>query len=323
MPDQYAAWLRAALAANQADPFCCAPLWQMSFHWSFAPERRLLVETAGESLVAFAENVVAPGEVFLTPPESSWCFGCPVLGKEGGALFAAVLRFFARSYAPSFPRIILSGLRPETDVARTLLQPSGLPLRARPVSAGIQCAASLEGGLDGFLSRRSANHRRKLRRAAAAARQEGIVFERVLPGTDGEAQAVYARMLAVERASWKGIGHCGMAEDGVRQFYALLLETLAAARAARVIFARREERDIGFIFGGLAGTVYRGQQFSYAQEWRRFSVGNLMQLEQIAWLCEEGASRYDMGPLDGPRMDYKAHWTELLFPIRAWIVEKA
>jgi CelD/BcsL family acetyltransferase involved in cellulose biosynthesis len=31
-----------------------------------------------------------------------------------------------------------------------------------------------------------------------------------------------------------------------------------------------------------------------------------MQLEKIRWLCEEGVSRYDMGPL----MDYKRHWTE-------------
>ena len=42
-------------------------------------------------------------------------------------------------------------------------------------------------------------------------------------------------------------------------------------------------------------------------------LGNLLQLEQIRWLCEEGADRYDMGP----QMDYKRHWTEITTRIEA------
>lgn len=76
--------------------------------------------------------------------------------------------------------------------------------------------------------------------------------------------------------------------------------------SGRVMFARHEGRDIGFIFGALFGNVYRGQQFSYADDWKGASIGNLLQLEQIRWLCEEGAIRYDMGP----QMGYKRHWTE-------------
>ena len=36
------------------------------------------------------------------------------------------------------------------------------------------------------------------------------------------------------------------------------------------------------------------------------SIGNLLQLEQVRWLCEEGVERYDMGPV----MDYKRSWME-------------
>ena len=82
---------------------------------------------------------------------------------------------------------------------------------------------------------------------------------------------------------------------------------------ARVIIARHSERDIGFIFGGVTNGIYRGQQFSFADAWRKASIGNLLQLEQIRWLCEEGATRYDMGPM----MDYKRHWTEQRFRIEA------
>ena len=47
-----------------------------------------------------------------------------------------------------------------------------------------------------------------------------------------------------------------------------------------------------------------------------------MQIEKIRWLCEEGVQRYDMGPLDGPKMQYKSHWTETAFPLRTWLIEK-
>ena len=85
-----------------------------------------------------------------------------------------------------------------------------------------------------------------------------------------------------------------------------MLKRLAVSGNGRVIFARHARGDIGFIFGGPAGTVYRRQQFSYADDWQAASIGNLLQLEQVRWLCEEGATRYDMGPFKG----YKRHWTE-------------
>ena len=69
--------------------------------------------------------------------------------------------------------------------------------------------------------------------------------------------------------------------------------------------------------------MYRGQQFSYAHDCHTLSLGNLMQIEKIRWLCEEGVQRYDMGPLDGPKMQYKSHWTETAFPLRTWLIEKA
>ncbi|GHU30893.1 hypothetical protein AGMMS50256_18540 [Betaproteobacteria bacterium] len=113
-----------------------------------------------------------------------------------------------------------------------------------------------------------------------------------------------------------------MAEPPAKQFYDVMLKRLTAAKEARVIFARQEDKDIGFIFGGLAGRIYRGQQFSYDDAWKNFSIGNLMQVEQIKWLCEDGVARYDMGPLNGPCMDYKSHWTEKEFEHQIWILER-
>ncbi|MBO4368549.1 MAG: GNAT family N-acetyltransferase, partial [Desulfovibrio sp.] len=68
--------------------------------------------------------------------------------------------------------------------------------------------------------------------------------------------------------------------------------------------------------------IYRGQQFSYNQAWHRYSIGNTLQFEQIRWLTEEKIVRYDMGPITGPRMGYKEHWTERTFPLESWILKR-
>lgn len=321
-PPQYEPWLQLALSTGQADPFGCTPSWQLAFQDAFNPARRLLIAEEEGSVMAFAENRAGEEEIYITPLEFSWFFGCPLLGEGAPRLFAEAVHFFARAYAPHFPKIIIGGLAPGSDGVRTLLEHAGMPLRARLVGGNLLGVASLSGGLDGYLSRRTANHRRNLKREAAKAKEQGIHFERVLPTTEREAQDAFDRMLAVERASWKGLGHCGMAEPMVCDFYAFLLRRMAPAKEGRIIFARREDEDVGFIFGGMAGRIYRGQQFSYAQRWHELSIGNLMQMEKIRWLCEEGATRYDMGSMTGPKMQYKAHWVETALPIRTWLIEK-
>ncbi len=321
-PEQTPTWTNAALNTEQADPFCNTPTWQLAFHDAFAPERRLLVEESCGSVIAFAENIFASEQIFLTPLEPSWFFGCPLLGKDAVHLFAEALGFLGEVYTRVFPKIAISGIRPSGNLGRLLLRHLGGKFDFFLHSKSTQCSASLLGGVDGYLSRRSANHRAKLKKAVKKAREKGIFFERLDPSSPEEVKTVYSRMLAVERTSWKGIGRCGMGEDGVKEFYAGMMDRLVLSKSGRVIFARYEDTDIGFIFGAMAGEIYRGQQFSYTADWQDFSIGNLMQIEQIVRLCEEGIKRYDMGPLSGPRMGYKAHWTENSIPIQTWILEK-
>lgn len=302
---------RAAARARHADPFCCRTEWQLSYHEAFAPRRPLLLRAAGESVVAFARRDHARLGPLLEPLESHWLFGCPVLGSDALELLGALLD--EESVRRTRPSVLLSGLRPRSALLRAVER----AFRARyDVLAGppeILCSASLAGGLDGFLARRSARLRKHLRQAERRATAGGVSFERCVPRGLAEADAVYARMLAVEHASWKGIGRCGMTQPRSSAFYQRMLRRLSASGAGRLMFARSDGRDVGFIFGGRAGAHYRGQQFSFAEDWRPYSIGNLLQQAQIRWLCEEGALSYDMGP----RMDYKPHWTELEIPIEA------
>lgn len=319
---RFAHWAGLAARTCQADPFCCSPAWQFSFHEAFGPLRPLLLQESPGGMLAFAERVFSPRLVCLTPLESHWFFGCPLLGPEAVDLLAGALPLLARHYHPLFPKIVISGVRPRGALLARLKKTFGPGFRLLRQGGGVQCGASLAGGLDGFLSRRSGERRRKLAKSRRLAAGLDLAFERVSPASPEEAAFAFERILAVERTSWKGLAGCGMSEEPSAGFYAVLLRRLARTRSARIIFARQEGRDVGFIFGALAGRIYRGQQFSYDQALARLSIGNLLQAEQVRWLCEEGAARYDMGPLTGPGMEYKAHWTEQRFPIETWILDR-
>jgi hypothetical protein len=302
------AWNRLAATAPFGDPVCLRTEWQWSFHEAFAPHRSLHFAAGGDSVVGFAEDQHPRVGPLLMPIEASWLFGCPLLGEHAPEL-ARQLRD-QRSQAGERRALLVSGLEPGGARERELLQ--RLPHRGVwQVATETFCSASLHGGVDGFLSRRSAKLRRNLRQAQRRGADLGVRFERHRPSTAAEVDALYARIQAVENRSWKGLAEQGMNMPGPREFYLRMLGRLATSRAARVIFARHGERDVGFIFGGvvdsaLAGRVYRGQQFSFVDDWRRHSLGNLLAIAKITWLCEDGVQRYDMGPI----MDYKVHWTE-------------
>ena len=318
-------WERLAATTGPADPFCCAPAWQLSFLETVTPGQRLFYHVEAGNLAVFTEVQADGRRVFLAPPESGWLFGCPLLGPACGDVLEAVLTFLNEARPDAVPHLILSGLQPRGPLAAMLLHRFGEGYAFFRHGTTVQCAASLAGGLDGYLSRRSANHRAKLKKAARRAKAAGVSFTRVMPAGPGEAAALYARMQAVEARSWKGLEHCGMGEAPAREFYEALVQRLAAEGTLRAIMAQRDGRDIGFIFGGicgggLCGSIYRGQQFSYAAGEHELSLGNLLQLETLKWLCEDGIARYDMGPVTGPRMEYKRHWTEENHEIQTWLM---
>lgn len=315
-------WQTAALEGEQGDPFCCQPVWQLSFHRAFAADCRVDVRQTDAGVLAFSERTGASGRHCLVPLEPSWFFGAPLLGACGVELLAGALGDWISEYK-ACPDLLVSGMIKDSEACDRFLSIFGSAFHCYLYQESSQCSASLSGGLDGFLSRRSANHRHKLKKSARRAVRAGIEFERCRPRTPEAAHVLFSRMLAVEEQSWKGLGHCGMTEAASRHFYAILLTALARTGDARIIFARHENQDIGFIFGGMAGKIYRGQQFSFADSWRSFSIGNLLQLEKIRWLCEDGICRYDMGPISGPRMAYKAHWTENVVTLQTILLRRS
>jgi len=299
-------WNRAVQAEDQGDPFCSRTEWQLSFHETFPPRRPLHVATHDQSVLAFALR--DHGDVTVYEPiDCNWLFGSPLLGPDAVPMLAELL-----ASHPERPAIV-SALPSGGARLHELVQTFAGRYELLVVAEETACTASLEGGLDGYLSRRSAKWRRGIRSAARRVAKAGVTFERHAPRSPQDVDPVYERVLAVEATSWKGIGRCGMAEPPSCHFYRAMLRRMAASGGGRVVFARHDGEDIGFVLGCVGSGVYRGQQFSFAEPWRRASLGNVLQLEQLSWLCEEGVARYDMGPL----MDYKPHWTESRLPFLA------
>jgi hypothetical protein len=249
----HSAWNAAALSTRQVDPFCCLTYWQLSFHEAFNPHRRLLIKESSGNVIAFAEKVFSEDSVFITPIEPHWLFGTPLLGPDSVDLLSDTIGDIEYFYGSNFPTIVISGIAPNGVLYQKLQKQFSSKFEFSHHSSGLQCAASLAGGLDGFLSRRSSNLRRNLKKKTKLAANSGISFERFSPSTELEAERIYSRMISVELASWKGTGRCGMAEPPARQYYEIMLKRLALSKNARIILAQHDGNDIGFIFGGMAG----------------------------------------------------------------------
>ena len=291
---------------EQADPFCCRTEWQFSFHEAFSPHRDLYFRNSDDSsIIAFASYEHPNVGSILEPIESNWSFGCPLLGAGSVELLASLLQ--EDHFCHVQPFILLSGLIFGSTLLMNVLTTFKRRYEIIRLEPSITRCASLAGNMDGYLSRRSAKFRRNIRQAALQSAGKGVFFERCRPISIEQADEAYARMLAVEEASWKGVGQCGMTVQPSRDFYWLMLRRLSLSGRGRVIFAKKDSRDIGFIFGGITGQYYRGQQFSYAEDWSRYSVGSLLQMEKLRWMCEEGIARYDLGQA----IDYKVRWAEL------------
>lgn len=303
-------WRALAMRTEAADPVCCGSAWQLAWLDANEPDARLWWMSSQDSAAVFTLSMDIGRPFMLRPPESGWCFGSTLFGPDSPEMLLKMLAEL-ESRGCGIPALAMlaaciRGSREWLGLKRTFGRRAGF----YPQDVFHNAVASLEGGVDGWLSRRSANFRQKLKKALKAGAAVGITFEPHQPLTEKEGEELYQRMLAVEQKSWKGQMGSGICERLSKKFYRCLLRRLIPDKNARVMFARHGEEDIGYIFGSTLEGIYRGQQFSFARDWQSFSVGNLMQYHVICELCEENFWRYDMGAADGPRMAYKSRWTD-------------
>ncbi len=295
----------AAVAADGAiDGFCSRSAWGLSFHEAFRPRAELIAARDADAFVALAAVAEPSLGVVLQPLESMWGFASALVGAGSVELLRALIDADAAA-RPRAP-LLLSGVPLERARLEPLLRALAADYGLRPLAETLRYQASFEGGFDGWLGRRSARFRRGLRGARRRARESGVVFASASSVDTDEAGALYERALAIERDTWKTRSGNGVASGPMREFYARMLPRLARVGALRVLFASRDGTEVGYLYGGLAGSLFRGLQFSFRESERALGLGNALQGEMIERLCAEGVSCYDLGS----QSDYKRHWAE-------------
>jgi hypothetical protein len=296
---------RAVDATPEIDHFCSRVAWIAPFHRAFGAGRELRVFERDGSFVALARAHWPGGRTGLEALENMWGFACPLLGPDAAALLAELT---AEPGPLAGELLWLSGLPVERAWLRALL--TGLPPGCSGQISGRteRCVATLDDGVDGFLARRSRAFRRNLRAAQRRVAARGIGFERIAVGPE-QVEPLYARVLAIERRSWKASTGNGADRGPMAEFYRAMWPWLAARSGLRLVLARDAEgRDVGYLHGGALGRRFRGLQFSFDDALRTLGLGNALQLELIEWLCGDGFERYDLGS----RSAYKQRWAERL-----------
>lgn len=285
------------------DRFCSSTAWILSAAGSLMPPRTAFSFKGEHGYFAAMRGVHPAGFPYLEPVELAWGLAAPLIGRDPVALVGEVVPLLANRR--DWQLVLLSGHTVAGPQRRAL--DATLPARweRRRGQPTLRHVASLDGGLDGFLSRRSREFRKSLRKAERAATTAGITFEAVRAPPGGGA-ALYDRIQAIELHSWKSLDQVGIGQGPMRAFYAAMVPRLCELGQQRTIFARLGDRDVGYILGAVMAGEYRGLQFSYADDVAHLDIGNLMQLRQITELCTDGVGRYDLGT----EMAYKRRWAE-------------
>ncbi len=311
---------REVARTQDIDRFCSASCWVIPAFEALSPDHELWVWEASKSegFVALCKGSHPRVGRYLQPLEASWGLASPIIGED----VVGVTREFvneARQIATKWDILFLTGVSEDSRQFEELVRGFQADhFMGIGPSMGRQYA-SLEGGVEGFLSRRSSKFRANIRRALRDADEAGIKFQYLANFEDeADCDRVFDRIIRVERESWKGRQGVGIASGRMYEFYKRMLPCLAEKNGLRVIFATLDDADIAYCFGGLFQQTYRGLQMSYHQSYRDHSPGNLVQIEMIRHLYQEGVEVYDMGQ----SMDYKASWTDEEFETVAVIVRR-
>ncbi|MGM0554842.1 MAG: GNAT family N-acetyltransferase [Myxococcota bacterium] len=306
--DQLDAFDAAVRVTPDIDHFCSSSPWALSAFdaLTFDHELWALAAEQADGYVALSYGDHERIGRYLQPLEASWGLCAPIVGED----VAQIVREFseyARSVTESWDLLFLSGLvegSPQfVELIRAFQQDHFVGLGP---SMG-RMSASLEGGVDGFLERRTSKFRSNIRRARRRAAEAGVEFDYFdHPDSSDEALALFDRIIAIEKTSWKGKQSAGISSGRMNDFYRKMVPRLTEREMLRVVFATVDDTDIAYCFGGVMMDTYRGLQMSYHDDFKDLSPGNIVQMEMIEALCEEGVAFYDMGQA----MDYKSSWTD-------------
>ena len=310
-------WDRCAAATPGIDRWCSRTPWMLAVHAAFddEPARHLgapVVGAAEHGCVGFVPRLLEDGTPALLPFDAVWAFASAVVTDAPDASCLAAFVADAVSWIVADERWRLSawpGLISGSELDSYVIAALAMFGRVHAGPTTDRCVASLDGGLDGWLSRRSRTFRRNLRQADRRGEEVGVRFETL---DDQTPDTILRRLHTIERQSWKGRIGSGIETDDMAVLYATLVHRLSRQHDVRCTIATLEGRDVGFVLGGVLGDTYRGLQLSYVDDVGALSIGRLLQWHELQRLSDAGVSAYDLG-MD---MLYKRAWAEQIVSTR-------
>jgi hypothetical protein len=289
------------------DLYCSSSAWVQPARRAFTRGAQPLVLAGDACYAALMTLPIRGGRLAAVPLEFAWRLACPFVGADPSAA-VDLLGAAVESPESAVDALVLSGFvaeGPAFSRLRRFAQAAGWSFDTLELDG--RYVADLSGGVDAFMGRRSAGFRANTRRERRLAARDGVTYEALsIFDSDASLMSAWTRIQAIERRSWKGREGHGIDADPMRGFYRDMTRRLARRGALRVVFARRADEDIAYVFGGVFAGTYRGLQVSFDDAFRPLAPGVLVHLEMIERLCAEGVIAYDLGS----EMPYKARWGE-------------
>ena len=302
----------------EVDRWCSGLDWVLPVHAGFGPgsgaEPLVLGLSDGAGWALLARYRLGDGRRVIAGLEPLWGFASPLVGPDVERVAERVADVLA---GERWDQLVLPGMPELVGDASFPMRVAGALARLGPVGMGagiVRQVANLGGGHDPWWARRSPRFRRNLRQAGRRAEALGLEVEDASGDPD-----IFERILAVEQRSWKGRDDTGITSPEMLVTYRAMTARLQARGRLRVLVARLDGADVGYIMGGVRAGIYRGLQLSYTSEVAELSVGHLLQHHQLRALCASGeAATYDLG-MD---LEYKARWADRAVPTFTLVVNR-
>jgi Acetyltransferase (GNAT) domain len=250
------AWDARVPTTPGIDPWCTRLAWQLSVHQAFgtrgisstepdetlpspapptsptqpsgtpSPNDGLFVATADWSMALRKQQFDSTAG--LVPLDAVWGFASPFVLTNAEANPFQIQQWANEIgevllHEPDWELAFLAGLAPSSPLDDALIRALSSQVRLVAGEPTIRCVASLVGGPDAFLDRRSRSFCRNLRQATTRANAAGLTIESVdvsgLSGAD-----VLARLIAIETQSWKGQEDSGITSPDMAALYAALVD---------------------------------------------------------------------------------------------------
>jgi len=297
---------RLVLDSPHIDLFCSSAEWILAASSTLCPFGRPFMFRNERGCIAMTLVKHQNGARVLQPLEAFWCLASPLIGHDIHRLIESLIGLL-KEHSAAWDVAVISGIPIRSPAFLALSSSLAAQYKIRFGPPSRRCVGDIGHGMEKYWALRSANLRRSVRRSLKVSQAAGISIENCIIDSPQQADQLFDRIVAVESQSWKGVAGVGINMPGdFGEFYRVMNRGLVTRGFQRTMFARHKGRDIGYIHGAVFSHTYRGLQFSFEAEYRRFGLGNLLQYSQIGSLIDEGIKIYDLGT----DMAYKQRWAD-------------